>query len=142
MANNTAEAREMLAASQRHANLVCQLVPTSGSDRIDRALQSLLAGGAVGDVLSVEVQMLQRGFAGFGGELDWRHDPEFSGVNVLNVGGTYESAMRWLGPGQPRDGDDARADTQPARRARRTRRRRSRITSRCCTSLPTARRCT
>jgi predicted dehydrogenase len=99
MANNTAEAREMLAASQRHANLVCQLVPTSGSYRIDRALQSLLAGGAVGDVLSVEVQMLQRGFADFGGELDWRHDPEFSGVNVLNVGGTYESAMRWLGPG-------------------------------------------
>jgi predicted dehydrogenase len=99
MANDTAEAREMLAASQRHPNLVCQLVPTSGSYRIDRALQSLLGGGAVGDVLSVEVQMLQRGFASFGGELDWRHDPEFSGVNVLNVGGTYESAMRWLGPG-------------------------------------------
>jgi predicted dehydrogenase len=47
----------------------------------------------------VEIQMLQRGFASFGGELDWRHDPEFSGINVLNVGGTYESAMRWLGPG-------------------------------------------
>ena len=43
--------------------------------------------------------MLQRGFASFGGELDWRHDAEFSGINVLNVGGTYESAMRWLGPG-------------------------------------------
>ena len=43
--------------------------------------------------------MLQRGFASFDGELDWRHDPEFSGINVLNVGGTYESAMRWLGPG-------------------------------------------
>jgi predicted dehydrogenase len=45
------------------------------------------------------VQMLQRGFANFDGELDWRHDPEFSGINVLNVGGTYESVMRWLGPG-------------------------------------------
>ena len=99
MANNTAEAREMLAASRRHPNLVCQLVPTSGSYRIDRALQRLLAERFVGDVLSVEIQMLQRGFASFDGELDWRHDPEFSGVNVLNVGGTYESAMRWLGPG-------------------------------------------
>jgi predicted dehydrogenase len=49
--------------------------------------------------LSVEVQMLQRGFANFEGELDWRHDAELSGINVLNVGGTYESAMRWLGPG-------------------------------------------
>jgi predicted dehydrogenase len=99
MANNTAEARDMLAASRAHPSLVCQLVPTSGSYRIDRALQRLLGERYVGDVLSVEVQMLQRGFANFDGELDWRHDPEFSGVNVLNVGGTYESAMRWLGPG-------------------------------------------
>jgi predicted dehydrogenase len=99
MANNTAEAREMLAASLDHPNLVCQLVPTSGSYRIDRALQRLLRERYVGDVLSVEVQMLQRGFASFDGELDWRHDPEFSGVNVLNVGGTYESALRWFGVG-------------------------------------------
>ncbi len=99
MANDAAEAREMLAASLRHPKLVCQLVPTSGSYRIDRALQGLLAGGGIGEVLSVEAQMLQRGFASFDGELDWRHDPEFSGINVLNVGGTYESMMRWLGPG-------------------------------------------
>jgi predicted dehydrogenase len=99
MANDAREAREMLAASQRRPDLVCQLVPTSGSYRIDRALQQLLADGGIGEVLSVEVQMLQRGFADFGGELDWRHDPELSGINVLNVGGTYESVMRWLGPG-------------------------------------------
>jgi predicted dehydrogenase len=99
MANNAAEARDMLAASERHPSLVCQLAPSSGTYRIDRALQTLLAGGAVGEVLSVELQMLQRGFANFDGELDWRHNPEFSGINVLNVGGTYESVMRWLGPG-------------------------------------------
>jgi predicted dehydrogenase len=99
MANNVAEAREMLAAAQRHPDRVCQLVPTSGSYRIDRALQRLLAERYVGDILSVEVEMLQRGFASFDGELDWRHDAEFSGINVLNVGGTYESVMRWLGPG-------------------------------------------
>jgi predicted dehydrogenase len=99
MANTAAEAREMLAAAQRHPELVCQLVPTSGSYRIDRAIQGLLADGTVGDVLSVEIEMVQRSFADFGGELDWRHDAEFSGVNVLNVGGTYESVMRWLGPG-------------------------------------------
>jgi predicted dehydrogenase len=99
MANTAAEAREMLAAARRHPDLVTQLVPTSGSYRIDRAIQGLLTEGALGEVLSVEIEMVQRGFADFGGELDWRHDPEFSGVNVLNVGGTYESAMRWLGPG-------------------------------------------
>ena len=99
MANNAAEAREMLAASKRYPNLVCQLVPTSGSYRIDRALQGLIARDSIGEVLSMEVQMLQRRFADFGAELDWRHNPEFSGINVLNVGGTYESVMRWLGPG-------------------------------------------
>ena len=99
MANDAAEARDMLAASKRHPDRVSMLVPTSGSYRIDRALQTLLADGGIGDILSVDIQMLQRNFADFGGELDWRHDPEFSGINVLNVGGTYESAMRWLGPG-------------------------------------------
>ena len=99
MANDAAEAREMLAASQRHPNQICQLVPSSGTYRIDRALQRLLGEGFVGEILSVEVAMLQRNFASFDGELDWRHDPEFSGINVLNVGGTYESAMRWLGLG-------------------------------------------
>ena len=99
MANNAAEAHEMLAASRRHPNLVCQLVPSSSGYSIDIALRRLLADRVVGDVLSVEVQRLERGFAEFGGEFDWRHDPEFSGYNVLNVGAIYESMMRWLGPG-------------------------------------------
>ena len=134
MANDAAEAREMLAASRRHPDLVCQLVPTSGSYRIDRALQRLLGERYVGDVLSVEVQMLQRGFASFDGELDWRHDPEFSGINVLNVGGTYESAMRWLGPGnrvmaKTRVHVPTRRDEQGQRAPRRFP-----ITSRCSTS--------
>jgi predicted dehydrogenase len=99
MSNDAAEAHQMWAASRRHPNLVCMLVPSSSGYRIDRALQRLLADRVVGNVLSVEVQRLQRGFANFGGELDWRHDPEFSGYNVLNVGAIYESMMRWLGPG-------------------------------------------
>ena len=99
MANDTAEARDMLAASRRHPDLVCQLVPSSGTYRIDRALQRLLGEKYVGEILSVAVAMLQRGFAAFDGELDWRHDAEFSGINTLNVGGTYESVMRWLGTG-------------------------------------------
>jgi predicted dehydrogenase len=99
MAMNAAEAHEMLAASRRHPDLVCQLVPSSSGYSIDRALLSLLGSDLLGEILSVEVQRLQRGFANFGGELDWRHDPEFSGINVLNVGAIYESMMRWLGPG-------------------------------------------
>jgi predicted dehydrogenase len=99
MAMNAAEAHEMLAASRRHPELICQLVPSSSGYSIDRAMLSLLGSGQLGEILSVEVQRLQRGFADFGGELDWRHNPEFSGLNVLNVGAIYESMNRWLGPG-------------------------------------------
>ena len=99
MANNAREAREMLAASLRHPDLVCQLVPTSGSYRIDNVLRKLLAEGFVGDLLSVEIQRVGRGFAAVAGELDWRHSQEFSGLNVMTLGATYESMMRWLGRG-------------------------------------------
>ena len=99
MANDAAEAHAMLAASKRHPNLVCMLVPSSSGYSVDIALRGLLADGVLGDVLSVEAQRHQRVFAEFGGEMDWRHNPEFSGYNVLNVGAIYENMMRWLGPG-------------------------------------------
>jgi len=99
MANNAAQAHEMLAASRRYPDLVCQLVPTSATYAIDRVLQRLLAEAYVGEVLSVDVRRVQRRFADFGGELDWRHDREFSGYNVLNIGSTYESMLRWFGSG-------------------------------------------
>lgn len=99
MANDALEAREMLDASQRHPDLVCQLVPTSTSYAIDNALKSMINEGFLGEVLSVEIQRCGRGFAELDGELDWRHDRRFSGYNTLNMGSTYESMMRWLGQG-------------------------------------------
>jgi predicted dehydrogenase len=99
MANNAAEAREMLVASQRHPELVCQLAPKRSSYRVDKALKRLIGEGTVGNVLSVEVHSLDRDFANFEAEFDWRHNPEFSGINMMDVGGMYESMMRCLGPG-------------------------------------------
>ena len=106
MTNTAAEAREMLEASQRYPHLVSQLVPTSTSYRLDNVLKRLINEGYVGEVLSVELQRLQTGdrtgpggFADIGGELGWRHSLEFSGYNALNIGSTYESIMRWMGPG-------------------------------------------
>ncbi len=99
MANTAGEAREMLDASQRHPDLICQLVPTSTSYTIDNVLKRLIDEGRIGEVLSVEIQRVGRGFPDFGGELDWRRDIEFSGFNALNIGSTYESLMRWFGRG-------------------------------------------
>lgn len=97
MANDAAEALEMLDASQRYPDLVCQLVPTSTSYVLDNVLGRLIGEGFLGEVLSVEIQRVGRGFPEYGGELDWRHDLEFSGYNALNLGSTYESMMRWVG---------------------------------------------
>ena len=99
MANDAQEARDMLEASLRHPELVCQLVPTSMSYRIDNVLKRLIGEGFLGEVLSVELQRLQTRFPVADGELDWRHDREFSGYNILNIGASYESMMRWLGRG-------------------------------------------
>jgi predicted dehydrogenase len=99
MANNATEAREMLEASRRNPQLVAQLVPTSTSYVIDNIIRRLLGENYVGEVLSVEIQRLRRNFADLDGELDWRHDREFSGYNTLNIGSTYESVMRWFGTG-------------------------------------------
>ncbi len=99
MANTAQEARDMLEASLRHPDLVCQLVPTSRSYRIDNVLKRMIGEGYVGEVLSVEAQRLQTRFPAVDGALDWRHDREYSGYNILNIGSSYESMMRWLGRG-------------------------------------------
>ncbi|MEE9147806.1 MAG: Gfo/Idh/MocA family oxidoreductase, partial [Candidatus Tectomicrobia bacterium] len=67
MASTAQEARDMLAASRRHPDLVCQLTPTSTSYKIDNVLKRMIGDGYLGDVLSVEMQRLQRGFADVGG---------------------------------------------------------------------------
>ena len=97
MASTAEEARDMLAASRRYPTLVCQLTPTSTSYKIDNILKKLISDGYLGELLSVEMQRLQTGFADFGGDLHWRHDWALSGYNTLNIGASYESMMRWLG---------------------------------------------
>ncbi len=49
MVNTAQEARDMLAASQHHPDLVCQLVPTSTSYRIDNVLKRMIGDGYLGE---------------------------------------------------------------------------------------------
>ena len=97
MANTAQEARDMLAASLRHPELISQLVPTSQTYRIDNVLKRMINDGFLGEILSVELQRLQTCFPTVDGDLDWRHDVAFSGYNTLNIGASYEAMMRWLG---------------------------------------------
>lgn len=99
MANTAQEARDMLAASRAHPDLVCQLTPTSTSYKTDNLLKKMIGGGFLGEILSVDMQALQNRFPDYGGDLHWRHDWELSGYNTLNIGASYESLMRWFGRG-------------------------------------------
>ena len=99
MANDAAEARDMLAASRAYPHLVCQLTPTSTSYTIDNVVKRLIDEGHLGELLSVDFTSLQNNFADFDGPLHWRQDRVLSGYNTLNIGASYESMMRWLGRG-------------------------------------------
>ena len=99
MANDAAEARDMLAASRAYPHLVCQLTPTSTSYTIDNVIKRLIDEGHLGELLSVDFTSLQNNFADFDSPLHWRQDRALSGYNTLNIGASYESMMRWLGRG-------------------------------------------
>ena len=94
MASTAQDARDMLDASQKHPELICQLTPTSTTYKIDNLLKKLIADGHLGEVLSVEVQALQNRFADFGGDLHWRHDWKLSGYNTLNIGAVSYTHLR------------------------------------------------
>ena len=99
MANDAAEARDMLNASRAHPHLVCQLTPTSTSYTIDNVIKRLIDEGHLGRLLSVDFTSLQNNFADLDSPLHWRQDRALSGYNTLNIGASYESMMRWLGRG-------------------------------------------
>ena len=97
MASNAQEAWDMLNASRRYPYLVTMLTPTSTAYRVDSLVRQMIDEGYLGDLLSVEVQALQTGFADRGGNLHWRHDWEINGYNTLNIGAQYETITSWVG---------------------------------------------
>jgi predicted dehydrogenase len=96
MAMNATEAKTMLAASRDHPKLVTQIVPGPPTLEVDSTMQSLLASGYLGKLLSVELHVLQ-GFADPKAPLHWRHDKALSGYNILSMGIWMECLQRSLG---------------------------------------------
>ena len=98
MAMNAAEGRRMLDAARRAPRLVAQLVPAPHTLEVDATLRTLVAEGALGEVLAVEVRAAPGAFVDAQAPLQWRQDAALSGNNVLSMGIWYEAMMRWLGP--------------------------------------------
>ncbi|MEK7806114.1 MAG: Gfo/Idh/MocA family oxidoreductase, partial [Chloroflexota bacterium] len=59
--------------------------------------QQMVAGGYLGDLLAVEMQVLGPEFVDTASPLHWRQDRDLSGYNILSMGIWYEAMIRWVG---------------------------------------------
>ncbi len=97
MAMDLAEAEDMLAASERHPELVAQLVPAPFDFRLGPTITRLIAEGALGDIREVAVNVLNPSALDASIPLHWRQRADYSGKNVMMFGIFIEVIHRWLG---------------------------------------------
>ena len=83
---NAAEARLMLAASQRGPNLVAQVVPSPYGLKGDAVMRELIDSGWLGEWREVELYSPTGALADPATPLPWRQDALLSGVNRLTLG--------------------------------------------------------
>jgi predicted dehydrogenase len=99
MAMDHGEARAMLAASLRHPGLTAQIVPAPHTLAYDRTIIEMIAGGYVGELISIDARIAAaRSYPDGAAPQHWRHNRVFSGDNVMSMGIWYEAMMRWVGP--------------------------------------------
>jgi predicted dehydrogenase len=96
MAMNAAEAHQMLAASKKHTNLVCQVVPSPFGFRAHHLVLELLRSGFVGELREVVVFAASDQLADAETPIGWRQVRELSGLNMLTLGIIHETLMRWV----------------------------------------------
>ena len=96
MARNVAEAREMLAVSRAHPELVAQIVPSPFGLESGPMLEELLKNHYLGDLREVVVLGANEQFWDYTKPLHWRQDTEISGRNILALGILQETLQRWV----------------------------------------------
>ena len=97
MAMNAIEAEQMMNAARAKPHLTTQVVPGPLSFGVDATVQRLIAEGYLGEILAIELRDHGPAFLDRDKPLHWRHDADFSGVNMLSLGIWYETLMRWVG---------------------------------------------
>lgn len=96
MAASADQARRMRDAARDKPHLIAQIVP-SPLLGLDRTIQKLLADGAIGEILAIDMQV-GGDFIDHNSPMHWREDVALSGVNIMGLGIKYEALMRWVGP--------------------------------------------
>src|SRR5438034_5327996 len=96
MARDAAEARQMLAAAQRHPEQVAMLCPGLGNGtQGDGLIRHLLGQGYLGELREVHVTAFSGAYADPEAPLHWRQNFALSGYNTLSLGIKVEAIHRW-----------------------------------------------
>lgn len=96
MARDRPEAEAMLAAAKSRPDLVAQVVPSPMTLPFDATIRAMIADGALGEILEVNVTHTTSIYADPAAPLTWRQDIELSGHNTLTLGIYYEAVLRWM----------------------------------------------
>src|SRR5881227_2557979 len=97
MANDRAEAEEMLAASRRFPHLVTMICPPPYGMRGDLVIKRLLAEDYIGEPHTIRLQSFHGNYLDPSAPAHWRQRIELSGLNVLTLGIYVEVLQRWFG---------------------------------------------
>ena len=98
MAMDYAEAKKMYEASQKHSNLVSQIVPSPFGLKHNFIVKDLIEKGFIGDLREYIVIGADDTFYDFSQVLHWRQDVSRSGKNILMMGILHETVHRWVPP--------------------------------------------
>lgn len=97
MAMDRGDAEDMLAASERHPELVAQIVPAPFDFRLGPTITRMIAGAELGDIREVTVTALNGSGLDATTPVHWRQRRVYSGRNVMMLGIYNEVLQRWLG---------------------------------------------
>ncbi|PYJ43043.1 MAG: hypothetical protein DME86_03975 [Verrucomicrobia bacterium] len=97
MANDRAEAEEMLATSRRFPHLVTMICPPPYGMRGDLVVKRLLAEDHIGEPHTIRLQSFHGNYLDPNAPAHWRQRIELSGLNVLSLGIYVEVLNRWFG---------------------------------------------
>src|SRR6478736_886438 len=97
MANDLAEAKEMLATSKKFPELVTMLCPPPFGLKGDLLVKKLLAENYLGRPHHIRLQCFTGAYLNADAAAHWRQRIEISGLNVLALGIYVEVLQRWFG---------------------------------------------
>jgi len=97
MANDLAEAKEMLATSKRFPELVTMLCPPPFGLKGDLLVKKLLSENYLGRPHHIRLQCFTGAYLNADAPAHWRQRIEISGLNVLALGIYVEVLQRWFG---------------------------------------------